>query len=988
MPRRSVLSAVDYENLLAVPTSKEEMLCYYTLCENDLAVIRTRRNPENRLGFAVLLCYMRYPGVVLGPDESPSAPLVKMVAKQLSIPSQAWEEYGRRPETRREHLMELQSLFGFKSFTTEDYVDAIDQLEELAKQTDRGPVLASALIKKLRTSNVLVPALTLVEQICAEAITNANRFIYHELTRSLTSAHRQSLKAMLKLREDSQVTVLTWLRQSPKKPNSRHMLEHIERLQYLQSLDLPSDIESRVHQNRILKLAREGRQMKASNLAKLERNRRLATLVALSLESTATVIDEIIDLHDRIVGKLFNKAKRKHQDHFQASGKSINNKVSLYGRIGQAIIEAKRSGDDPFAAIEAILSWESFTASVSEAQKLAQPDDFDFLHRIRESYPTFRRYAPALLDILELRAAPAALELLQAVELLKLVNKRSARGIPADAPSGFIRKRWRRLVYSNGEIDRKYYEICVLVELKNALRSGDIWVNGSRQFKDFDDYLIPVEKILDLKKAQSLPLTVTIDCEAFLHERLSLLEQELDTVNRLAASNGLPDAVIGDSGLKITPLDSGVPESAQKLIYQISAQLPRVKITDLLHEVDAWTGFTRHFTHLKTNRVAKSRIMLLTTILADAINLGVTKMAESCPGSSYDKLSWIHAWHVRDDTYSKALAELVNAQSRQSFAEHWGQGTTSSSDGQRFKVGGHAGSDGRVNPKYGTSPGRLFYTHISDQYSPFHTKVINVGVRDSTFVLDGLLYHESDLNIEEHYTDTAGFTDHVFGLMHLLGFRFAPRIRDLRDTRLYRPKSETRYEALRSMIGGVLNLKQIRLHWNEILRLATSIQQGTVTASLILRKIGGYPRQNGLALALRELGRIERTLFILDWLQSVELRRRVNAGLNKGEARNALARAVFFHRLGEIRDRSFEQQCHRASGLNLVTAAIVLWNTVYLERATDSLRKQGLLEDESLIKHLSPLGWEHIGLTGDYIWPTQERFGPQRFRALRHLDRA
>ncbi len=285
------------------------------------------------------------------------APLVKMVAKQLSIPSQAWEEYGRRPETRREHLMELQSLFGFKSFTTEDYVDAINQLEELAKQTDRGPVLASALIKKLRTSNVLVPALTLVEQICAEAITNANRFIYHELTRSLTSAHRQSLKAMLKLREDSQVTVLTWLRQSPKKPNSRHMLEHIERLQYLQSLDLPSDIESRVHQNRILKLAREGRQMEGFQLGQTRKESDdFATLVALSLESTATVIDEIIDLHDRIVGKLFNKAKRKHQDHFQASGKSINNKVSLYGRIGQAIIEAKRSGDDPFAAIEAILS--------------------------------------------------------------------------------------------------------------------------------------------------------------------------------------------------------------------------------------------------------------------------------------------------------------------------------------------------------------------------------------------------------------------------------------------------------------------------------------------------------------------------------------------------------------------------------------------------------------------------------------------------------
>jgi TnpA family transposase len=209
---------------------------------------------------------------------------------------------------------------------------------------------------------------------------------------------------------------------------------------------------------------------------------------------------------------------------------------------------------------------------------------------------------------------------------------------------------------------------------------------------------------------------------------------------------------------------------------------------------------------------------------------------------------------------------------------------------------------------------------------------VNVGVRDSTYVLDGLLYHESDLRIEEHYTDTAGFTDHVFGLMHLLGFRFAPRIRDLGDTKMYIPKSETAYDALKPMISSDrLNIKAIRVHWDEILRLATSIKQGTVTASLMLRKLGSYPRQNGLAVALRELGRIERTLFILDWLQSVELRRRVQAGLNKGEARNALARAVFFNRLGEIRDRSFEQQRYRASGLNLVTAAIVLWNTVYLE---------------------------------------------------------
>lgn len=197
-------------------------------------------------------------------------------------------------------------------------------------------------------------------------------------------------------------------------------------------------------------------------------------------------------------------------------------------------------------------------------------------------------------------------------------------------------------------------------------------------------------------------------------------------------------------------------------------------------------------------------------------------------------------------------------------------------------------------------------------------------MRDSTYVLDGLLYHESDLRIEEHYTDTAGFIDHVFGLMQLLGFRFAPRIRDLADKRLFVPGKETDHPALSGLIGGTINQKKIRTHWDEILRLATSIHQGTVTASLMLRKLSSYPRQNGLAVALRELGRIERTLFTLNWFQDIELRRRVNAGLNKGESRNALSRAVFFNRLGEMRDCSFENQRYRASGLNLVTAAIIL----------------------------------------------------------------
>lgn len=985
MPRRSILSTAELDGLIVVPKAKDELIRHYTFNEADLAIIRQRRGPANRLGFAVMLCYMRYPCVILNLEEEPCEKLLEMVAAQLKIPVESWTEYGQRAETRREHLLELQSVFGFRSFSMSDIEPSVRSLEELAWQTDKGIVLATVLVERLRRQGILLPSQSVIERMCAEAITGANRRIYKALTDSLTPCHRQRLDDLLKRKEDVSLTWLGWLRQSPIKPNSRHMLDHIERLKALRSLDIPVGIEHQVHQNRLLKIAREGGQMTPADLAKFEPQRRYATLVALALEGRATVTDEIIELHDRIIGKLFNAAKNKHQQQFQASGKSINEKVRLYGRIGLALLEAKQSGGDPFAAIEKVMPWEAFAASVTEAQKLAQPEDFDFLHRISESYATLRRYAPEFLNVLELRAAPAAKGLLDAIEVLRALNAENARKVPPDAPSDFIKKRWMKLVVTEEGIDRRYYELCALSELKNSLRSGDIWVQGSRQFKDFDEHLVPGDRFAAMQLSSELPLAITTDCDQYLQERLQLLKRQLETVNRMAAANDLPDAVItAESGLKITPLETIVPDAAQALIDKTAMLLPHVKITELLLEVDEWTGFTHHFTHVKSGEAAKDKTLLLTAILADAINLGLTKMAESCPGVTYAKLSWLHAWHIRDDTYSAALAQLVNAQFNQEFAEHWGDGSTSSSDGQRFRVGGKAESTGHINPKYGSEPGRVFYTHISDQYAPFSAKVINVGVRESTYVLDGLLYHESDLRCTEHYTDTAGFTDHVFALMHLLGYRFAPRIRDLADTKLYIPPGDTKYEALKPMIGGALNLKVIRTHWNEILRLATSIKQGTVTASLMLRKLGSYPRQNGLAVALRELGRIERSLFILDWLQSVELRRRVNAGLNKGEARNALARAVFFYRLGEIRDRSFEQQRYRASGLNLVTAAIILWNTVYLERATNALRSVQPVE-ESMLRYLSPLGWEHINLTGDYLWKAGAKTGAGKFRQLRPL---
>lgn len=259
-----------------------------------------------------------------------------------------------------------------------------------------------------------------------------------------------------------------------------------------------------------------------------------------------------------------------------------------------------------------------------------------------------------------------------------------------------------------------------------------------------------------------------------------------------------------------------------------------------------------------------------------------------------------------------------------------------------------------ANPHYGTGKGATIYRFTSDQFSSFYTKVINTNARDAVHVIDGLLHHETELNIEEHYTDTAGYTDQVFGLSHLLGFRFAPRLRDLADAKLYTIQKGSEFPDLENLLRGRINTKIIQENFDDVLRLAHSIREDKVSGSLIMGKLGSYARQNKLATALREMGRIEKTIFILDYISNEALRRRIQRGLNKGEAMNGLARALFFGKRGELRERGLQDQLQRASALNIIINAISVWNTVYLTEATKLLKEKGNLRKD-LLKHISPL---------------------------------
>jgi TnpA family transposase len=982
MPRRRALTTAQLDELFTLPAEKVTLVRYWTLTDTDLEAIHQRRRDRNRLGFALQLCVLRYPGRLLRPGELIPAAALRFVADQIDITPEALAAYAARFQTRYEQLDSLRADFGFVGFAPGHRREILAWLLPVALTTTSAATIAATLMDELRRRRLIVPGPSLVDRLVSAAMASAELQVAHQLTRGLLSAQAEALDALLTTKEGASISRLAWARQPPGAPGYRAMARLVEQRSMLRAIGIhPARVQS-VQPERLRKLAREGARFTAQHLRALSPLRRRATLVATVLDTITRLTDDTVALFERAIGRMFRRAEIRQQDALIRDARAINDKVRLLARLGEALIEDRESGADLQEAVASAIGWDKLARSVEEAKRLARSDKADLPALASRAWPVLHRLGPLFLGSLRFHALPAAAATLRAVEILRAIYESGGRKWPRSLPTSFLRPAWREAVLSADGAERRIWEAATLLALRDRLRAGDIWVEGSRQWRAVEDQLLAPALFAAMREAGPLPIAAPATAEEYLAERRALLEGRLSEVDAKAAADKLEDVRIKGDELKITPLKAATPEAAEILADRLYAMVPNLRITSLLAEVDRWTDFGGAFTHLHSGAPGDDRRVVLTAVLADATNLGLTRMAEACSLTSYRQLAWTAAWHLREETYRRALAILVNAQQRQPLAALFGAADVSSSDGQHFPTAGPGEAVGAVNAHYERTASALFYTHLSARQAPYHTVVIPPS-GEAAYVIDGLLYHEADLSIATHHTDGGGVSDHVFALAYLLGFQFAPRIPNLAERRLYTFGAPSGWPALEPFVAGRIDEKLIAAHWDNVLRLATSVRTGGVSASLLLKRLGAYPRQNGLALALREIGRIERTVFMLDWFELPALRRQATVELNKGEARNALARAVCFHRLGRLRDRAAEALQYRASGLALVTAAIALWNTVYLGRALDELRRGGEIIPDTLLAHLAPVGWQHINLTGDYLWDAETGLASDGFRPLR-----
>lgn len=979
---RELLTPEQRQAFMQIPEDEWVLGTYYTFSKRDLEIINKRRREENRLGFAVQLAILRYPGWPYTHIKSIPDSVIHYISKQIGSTPSSLSLYPQRENTLWDHLKEIRNEYEFVTFTLKEYRMTFKHLYQLAFENGDAIHLLHECIDFLRKNKIILPAITTLERMVWEARAMAEKKLFNTVSQSLSNTQKEKLEEIITSQHpsESNKTILGWLKEPPGHPSPETFLKLIERLEYIREMELETVQISHLHRNRLLQLSRLGSRYEPYAFRDFQENKRYSILTVYLLHLTQELTDKAFEIHDRQILSLLSKGRKAQEEIQKQNGKKLNEKVIHFTNIGQALIKAKEEKLDVFEVLESVIEWNSFVSSVVEAQELARPADYDYLDLLQKRFYTLRKYTPTLLRVLEFHSTKANEPLLQAVEITRRMNESGKRKVPDESPVDFISKRWKKHLYGDdGTINRHYYEMAVLTELREHVRAGDVSIVGSRQYRDFEEYLFSEDTWNQTK--ENTRLSVSLSYEDYLTERISSLNERLKWLS--ANFNKLDGVSLEKGKLSISRLEKDAPEEAKKFSASLYQMLPRIKLTDLLMDVAYITGFHEQFTHASNNRKPdkEETIIIMASLLGMGMNIGLSKMAEATPGLTYKQLANVSQWRMYEDAMNKAQAVLVNFHHKLQLSSYWGDGTTSSSDGMRMQLG-VSSLHADANPHYGTGKGATIYRFTSDQFSSYYTKIIHTNSRDAIHVLDGLLHHETDLNIEEHYTDTAGYTDQIFGLTHLLGFKFAPRIRDLSDSKLFTIDKASEYPKLEAILRGQINTKVIDENYEDVLRLAHSIREGTVSASLIMGKLGSYSRQNSLATALREMGRIEKTIFILNYISDESLRRKIQRGLNKGEAMNGLARAIFFGKQGELRERTIQHQLQRASALNIIINAISIWNTLHLTKAVE-YQKWADSFNEELLHHMSPLGWEHINLLGEYHFNSEKMVSLDSLRPLK-----
>jgi len=953
----------------------DQLVSMGKITQHDLDQVNQCRRQHNKLGFGYQLSFVKLLNCF--PAQQPLEiidDILNYVSVQLNIPGKAIHSYTLRRETIAEHQERIRCYLGLRRFG-EDVVPIISEyLFEEACRLERTSALMAKTDQFLREQKILTPSEDTIKRLVGSQRKAARDFIFKKVASLLPSDLPQKLDSLLETGE-KRLSDLHFLKQPPGRPSPTAMLKLIEKIEKIKAIGIFDIDLSWLSNNFQRSLAQYPKRYDANRMRELEADWRYAALVCFFSQIGQDTMDFLVDMYDKLIARIYNHAHNDIDDHNKTQQKTVRRSLSTFKAIAEVVLDETVEDSTIRHILFQRIGKGDLISQIKEVDVWLNGKHSHVFNLVKERYSYIRQFAPALLKNLQVEPEVGMENsaLLEAIDLLRQMNADNKRKLPEDAPIDFLPKAMRPFVETNGKLDKSAWECALLTAIRDEIKSGNLSVEMSKRFGKFDDFFIPEEKWSKLResffKNAGLPSDPK-EVEAYLKNRLN---KAFDQFLEQLPNNTYATITDGNWNLSSDLGEKPAREAEiriKKLEDWLSGNMRVVKLPDLLIEVDNELKITRFFMSAaqQENPQIEDVRAILATIMAHGCNIGPYTMSHMIEGISYRRIKHITDWMLTEETQRAALVAVVNMISQLDITQTWGDGKTSSSDGQRFAFGRKV-----LQQTYSTKFSDFaleFYSFVADNYAPFYSMPIECTDRDAPYVLDGLLYNETDLPLEEHYTDTHGYTENNFAAFTMLGRRFSPRIRGLHKQRIYRIDKDKDYRELTPLIcqrDRTIHVEWIVDQWDRLGHFYASLECGHTTASTAMRRLNSFTGKNHFYRTNRELGRIFKTEHILRYMSDKYLRQRTRRGLLKGEQLHALARDLNYGKRGRISNRDIQEQRNSCSCLTLILACIVYWQAKEINRVILEGKPESHGIDLSLLEHISPISWENVILYGEYV---------------------
>jgi TnpA family transposase len=992
-----ILNKSEIEAFESVPNfSASERKKYFYISDWIQSNIADFENDANKICFVLMFGYFR---------ASKNFPLIKYfsqkdieyVTNKLCLDSEDKELKNIERWRISRYKKVILEYFGYSAFYSKTKALLIAEANNLVQKQIKPKSLFILLIQFLLQKRIEIPRFNTVSEIITNAFNDFEKTLIENINNNLNSEQKSLLDSLLDFKENEgnknykryNITLLKRISQSTRASKVKENLKDLATIQEI--FESVKGIYTKVDLSpiSIQYYANWAKKAKIFHIKSKSEKKRYLYFLSFILYQYYILQDVLVDTLLSAVQNSKNGALRQQKERFfekkdflkntisetsdyikneisitynTIENKLKDNHLSYQARVEEALNLIKQKKETNYNIKKKLDELEL------ESEKTMKQDEYSILES--QSIALQRKVSP-IVKVLSFQKDSSNKVLMDAINYF--VQHDGVIG--NHAPTDFMEfEKQRAIVDKKGKIKVSLYKLFLFFEIANAIKAGDLNLIHSYKYKPFDDYLISKEEWKQNKKSfiEKAELTIFQDCNTVLNILKKNLDEQFETTNANII-NGFNEYIRFPKKGGFHVETSRVEKEESNIVSDLFPQSRYVSLLEILSSINKYTGFADSFEHynLKYNREKPKDKVFFAGVMGYGCNIGIKRMAKISRGISENTLDNTINWYFSVDNLlssnNKVLKFMSELELSKVFLKNKKQNHTAS-DGKKRGVAVDSLHSNYSYKYFGSGKGVSVYTFIDERHLLFHSTVISSGLRESAYVIDGLL-HNDIVQSTLHSTDTHGYTEAIFGTTHLLGFSFAPRIKKFSDQQLYSFLPRKEYEARGHKIlpDSKIDVKLIEENWDDFLRLIATLKLNYTTAHQLFKRLNSYSRQHPLYKTMKEFGKIIKTIFLLKYIDDLELRQAIEKQLNKVENSNKFSDAIFFANNQEFQVESQEEQEIIEHCKQLIENSIICWNYLHLSkiiaRTEQKDEKQRLIE---AIGSGSIVFWKHINVFGEY----------------------